>query len=77
MMLQNVAFSAVTADQLEKAGVTKKHLIFEPAKVTELMEGLATNVEAKITDLHARIKDIFECVNMDVRLPFSTSWLFN
>ena len=36
MMLQTVTFSMVAAEDLKKAGVTRRLLIFEPAKVTEL-----------------------------------------
>ncbi|KAF8352052.1 hypothetical protein F5887DRAFT_1057729 [Amanita rubescens] len=51
-----VTFSMVAAEDLKKAGVTRKLLIFEPAKA-----------EAEIVDLHSRIK-IYARVNMDVRM---------
>ena len=33
-----------------------------------LTKGLTPEAEAQIADLHTRIKDIYACVNMDVRL---------
>lgn len=44
MMLQRVTFLTVAAEDFKKAGVTRKRLAFEPAKVTEL-----PNAEAEIT----------------------------
>jgi hypothetical protein len=48
---------------LKKAGVNRKRLVFEPAKVAELTSGLTTNTEAELADLHSRIKKIYahEC----------------
>ena len=65
MIRQRVTFSTVAAEDLKKAGVTRKRLIFEPAKITELV---TTNVEAEIADLHSRVKKIYARVSMDVRL---------
>ena len=50
------------------AGVKRKRLVFVPAKLTDLTKGLTPEAEAQIADLHTRIKDIYACVNMDVRL---------
>jgi hypothetical protein len=60
-----VTFSTVAAEDLKKAGVTRKRLIFEPAKVTELTKGLTASAEAEIVDVHSRIKKIYARVNMD------------
>jgi hypothetical protein len=62
----------VAAEDLKKAGVTRKRLIFEPAKIAELTKGLPKNAEAEIADLHSRIKKIYARVNMDVRLAIIT-----
>jgi hypothetical protein len=72
IMFQRVTFSTNAAEDLKKAGVTRKRLVFEPAKVTELTKGLTTNAEAEIVDLHSRIKKIYARVNMDVRLASIT-----
>jgi len=50
------------------AGVMRKRLVFMPTKITELTEGLTPKAEAEIVHLHSRIKKIYACVNMDVRL---------
>ncbi|KIK02961.1 hypothetical protein K443DRAFT_121674 [Laccaria amethystina LaAM-08-1] len=60
-----VTFSTVASEDLKKAGVKRKRLIFEPAKVTELTNGLTTNGEAEIADLHSQIKKIYPRVKMD------------
>jgi hypothetical protein len=65
----------VAAEDLKKAGIMRKRLAFETAKVAELTEGLTVNAEAEIVDLHSRIKKIHACVNMDVRLASITFWL--
>jgi len=64
IVVQRVTFSTVAAEDLKKAGVTRKHLAFEPAKVTKLTKGLTKNAEAEIVDLHCRIKKIYARVNM-------------
>ena len=46
MMLQRMTFSTVGAEDLKKAGVMRKLLIFEPAKLTELTKGLTEDAEA-------------------------------
>ncbi|KIJ42161.1 hypothetical protein M422DRAFT_60388 [Sphaerobolus stellatus SS14] len=66
IMLQRVTFSTVTSEDLKKAGVTRKPLYFDPAKVIQLAEGLTMNAEAEIVDLYSRIKKIYARVNMDV-----------
>ena len=68
MTLQRVTFSTVTSEDLKKAGVTRKRLVFEPAKVDGLTKALTTNADAEIADLHSRIKKIYARVNMDVCL---------
>ncbi|GLB44047.1 hypothetical protein LshimejAT787_1502310 [Lyophyllum shimeji] len=60
-----VTFSTVASEDLKNAGVKRKRLIFEPAKVNELTSGLTMNAEAEIADLHSRIKKIYARVNMD------------
>jgi len=60
-----VIFSTVALEDLKKAGVTRKRLVFVPAKITELTKGLTTKAEAEIIDLHSRIKKIYARVNMD------------
>jgi hypothetical protein len=72
-----MTFSTATAEDLRKAGVTRRQLVFEPAKVTELTKGLTTNAEAEIADLHSRIKKIYARVNMDVHLATITFRLSN
>ena len=72
MILQRVTFSTVAAEDLKKAGVTRKRLIFEPAKIAELTKGLTKSAEAEIADLHSRIRKIYARVNMDVRLAIIT-----
>ena len=37
-------------------------------KITDLTKGLTLEAEAQIADLHTRIKEIYACINMDVRL---------
>ena len=71
MMSQRVTFSTVKTEDLKRAGVVRKRLAFEAAKVTELAKALTTNAEAEILDLHSRIKKIYARVNMDVCPPYS------
>ncbi|KAF8461185.1 hypothetical protein DFH94DRAFT_640978 [Russula ochroleuca] len=61
LALENILKSAK-----KPAGVTSGRLVFEPAKLSELTEGLTANTEAEIADLHSRIKKIYAHVNMDV-----------
>ena len=63
-----MTFSTVSSEDLEKAGVRRKRLIFVPAKITDLTKRLTSDAEVQIADLHTRIKDIYACVNMDVCL---------
>ncbi|KAF8558058.1 hypothetical protein OG21DRAFT_1504752 [Imleria badia] len=60
-----LTFSTVTAEDLEKAGVQRKCLVFEPAKVIELTNALPTSAETEIADLRARVKKIYAHVNID------------
>ena len=76
-MLQRMTFSTVGAEDLKKAGVMRKLLIFEPAKLTELTKGLTEDAEAEIADLHSRIKKIYARVNMDVGREITTFQSFN
>ncbi|KAF8141943.1 hypothetical protein EV363DRAFT_1392347 [Boletus edulis] len=48
-----------------KAGVMRKRLMFDDAKITDLTNGLITDAKAEITDLHSRMKKIYARVNMD------------
>ncbi|KAF8965485.1 hypothetical protein BDZ97DRAFT_1658993 [Flammula alnicola] len=66
LALENILKGAKKPVYLKKAGVMRKRLIFEHAKVTELAKGLTTNAEAEVVDLHSRIKKIYARVNMDV-----------
>ena len=58
----------MAAEDLKKAGVTRKRLVFHAAKVTESAKVLTEKVRAEFVDLHSRIKKIYARVNMDVRL---------
>ena len=66
-----MTFLTVRAEDLKRAGVVRKRLVFEPMKVTELAKALPTNAEAEILDLHSRIKKIYARVNMDVCFSFN------
>ncbi|KAH8995649.1 Flavinator of succinate dehydrogenase-domain-containing protein [Lactarius akahatsu] len=59
------SFSTVLLEELEMAGVQEKRLVFDPVKLTDLTNGLTTEAGSQIADLHARIKEIYACVNMD------------
>lgn len=54
MMFQRVTFSTVTSADFKKAGVERKRLIFEQAKVTALINEVTTDTKAEIADLHSR-----------------------
>ncbi|KAH9083798.1 hypothetical protein EDB83DRAFT_2512105 [Lactarius deliciosus] len=60
-----MSFSTVSLEDLEKAGVQGKWLVFKAAKITNLMNRLTMDTDSQIVDLHARIKEIYACVNMD------------
>lgn len=60
-----VTFSTVVLDDLKKAGLTRKRLVFSAQKVTELANGLPRDVENLLADLYSRIKKIYTYVNMD------------
>jgi hypothetical protein len=66
-MIQSATFSTVSLYELKKAGVKKKTLDFVDVEITNLRMGLSTYTEAQIKGLHAKIKLIYACVNMDVR----------
>lgn len=66
MILQRMTFSTITSEDLKQAGIQWKHLIFAPAKVSELTSELTTKVEVEIMDLHSQIKKIYAHVNMSV-----------
>jgi hypothetical protein len=66
MILQRT-FSTVSEDDLERAGVKMTFLNFKHAEVTNLTKRLSTDAKAQIADLHTKIKEIYACVNMDVR----------
>ena len=61
-----MTFSTITSEDLKQAGIQWKHLIFAPAKVSELTSELTTKVEVEIMDLHSQIKKIYAHVNMSV-----------
>ena len=63
-----MTFSPVSSEDLKKAGVKRKRLVFVPAKIIDLTKELILEAEAQIADLLTRIKEIYACVNMDVRL---------
>ncbi|PPQ81593.1 hypothetical protein CVT25_013390 [Psilocybe cyanescens] len=52
-------FSTVISEDLNRAGVVGKCLMFEPVKVIELANTLTANAEAEISNLHSRIKKIY------------------
>lgn len=54
-----MTFSTVASEDLKKAGVKRRRLVFKSAKVTELTSGVTTNADAEIADLHCRIKKIY------------------
>jgi phosphotransacetylase len=68
MIPQTVAFSDVTEEDLQKAGIIRKTLCFKPAKVAELAKGLTTNMEAEIINLHSQISRVCAYVDMSVSL---------
>lgn len=70
-MLQSATFSTIKFEDLDRAGVVRKCLTFDPAKVTELAMALTTHAEAEVLDLHCRIKKIYARVNMDVCLSLN------
>lgn len=63
---QPMDFSTVKSGDLKKAGVVKKHLTLDLAKITKLSEALTRTADFEIADLHSRIKKIYSCVNMVV-----------
>jgi hypothetical protein len=72
MVAQRVTFSTVTREDLKKAGVMRKRLVFDAAKVNALImtRGLTPHAATETVLLHARLKNIYAHVNMDVRLVF-------
>jgi len=71
-MPQRVTLSTVSSEDLKRAGIKRKRLVFVAAKITNLTKGLITNAETQNADLHSGIEDIYACVNMDVRLALIT-----
>ncbi|KAG6843940.1 hypothetical protein H0H87_011525 [Tephrocybe sp. NHM501043] len=70
---RKVTFSTVVLEALKKAGVPKKHLVFNPSKLTDLANQFAKNIETQMADLYySRIKKIYSYVNMDVAETVST-----
>ncbi|PPQ81584.1 hypothetical protein CVT25_013423 [Psilocybe cyanescens] len=53
-------FLTVISEDLNRAGIVRKCLMFERVKRTH-----SVNTEAEISNLHSRIKKIYACVNMD------------
>ncbi|KAH9040066.1 hypothetical protein EDB85DRAFT_2140703 [Lactarius pseudohatsudake] len=60
-----MSFSTVSLKDLEMAGVQGKRLVFDPVKITNLTNRLTMDTDSQIVDLHARIKEIYACINMD------------
>ncbi|KAH8995653.1 hypothetical protein EDB92DRAFT_1968910 [Lactarius akahatsu] len=58
-----MSFSTVSLEDLKKAGVKKKWLVFKAEKIANLANRLTTDmgVSSQITDLYARINDIYAC----------------
>jgi hypothetical protein len=68
-ILQTVTLSRQFRQQdLMEVGVERKHLYLVDANIRKLTKELTTDAEAQIADLKSRIKEIYECVNMDVCL---------
>ncbi|KAF8817639.1 hypothetical protein BYT27DRAFT_7074170 [Phlegmacium glaucopus] len=58
-------FSTVVSEDLKKAGVIRKCLVFLPEKISELMSVMTTKARAENLDLHSRLRKIYARVNMD------------
>lgn len=69
-----ISFSAMTNVELEKLGVVAGRLDFDTNKLDELAERLTPEARIEIPQLQARILDIYDHVNMDVRLLFFVPW---
>jgi hypothetical protein len=62
--LQKVTFSAITLEDLRKAGIARKRIMPNFKLIEEVAKELPTT---NMQDLHSRIKKIYKHVNMDVR----------
>ncbi|KAF8195052.1 hypothetical protein BJ912DRAFT_958115 [Pholiota molesta] len=64
---RRVTFSTVTREDLKKAGVMRKRLVFDAPKVNALImtRGLTPHAAIETVLLHARLKNIYAHVNMD------------
>ena len=64
MRLQKVSFSAITLEELGKAGVVRGRIIFDWEEIKKAtMEPPTT----EMLDLHSRVRKVYDSVNMDVR----------
>lgn len=63
-------FSAVTEEDLKKAGVARGFLLRVPEKVNELERRFGTNPGEvdEMADLYSRVQNIYRCANMEARL---------
>ena len=68
-------FSNITFEDLKDLGVEKKSLTLVDANLTKLAKGMTAGAKAQIKDLHATLSEIYECVNMDVRLLQSSLFI--
>ena len=66
-MIFQRTFSTVSEDDLKKNGVKMNFLNVVDAEVAKSTKRLSTGAEAPIADPHTRIKEIYACVNRDVR----------
>ncbi|KAN0128991.1 hypothetical protein V8E53_013141 [Lactarius tabidus] len=69
---QTVTFSTVSPGDLMEVGVEWKHLYLVGTNISKLTKELTTDAGAQIADLNSRIEEIYECVNMDMRLALIT-----
>ena len=68
MVLQRVAFSDMSFDDLTELGVKERELALVEANLKRLTKGQTADTRAKIENLETRLTSIYECVNMDVRI---------
>ena len=68
MVLQRVAFSDMSFDDLTELGVKERMLALAEANLKRLTKGQTADTRAKIENLETRLTSIYECVNMDVRI---------
>ena len=61
-----MSFSSASDEDIKKIGVTQKRLVFSQNGIEQLVSAMSEDAIEESQTLHARIKEVYDFVNMDV-----------